>query len=61
MIRDEWVEIRRDGRLLFRYDPTRDLIEIKIRGFHEPVIIDLKSQKVQETTRRPARNVSRRV
>lgn len=36
-----WIEVRRNGRLLFFFDPARDLIEIKRKG-EQPVLIDLR-------------------
>jgi hypothetical protein len=38
-----WIDVARDGRLLFRYDPERELIQIQRRGEKETV--DLREEK----------------
>lgn len=48
-----WVEVRRGGRLLFRYDPTENRVAIKRRERDVPDIIDLKTIKPRPT--RPIR------
>jgi hypothetical protein len=48
---DGFVEVRRNGRLLFRYDPNRDLVEIKPKGSPSQ-IVDLRQ------FRTPVRNQS---
>lgn len=40
-----WVEVRRRGKLLFRYDPIRDLVQIVRRG--EMEIVDLSDYRAQ--------------
>ncbi|MFO7537602.1 MAG: hypothetical protein R6X32_06030 [Chloroflexota bacterium] len=37
-----YVEIRRLSKLLFEYDPDRDLVRIKLRGRDEPIVVDLR-------------------
>jgi hypothetical protein len=41
-----WIEVRdpRNDKLLYYYDPARDLVEIKPRG-SDPVVIDHKRMK----------------
>lgn len=39
-----FIEIRRNGRLLFRYDPNRDLVEIKPKGSQSEVV-DLRQYR----------------
>jgi len=41
-----WIEVRdpRNDKLLYYYDPARDLVEIKPRG-SDPVVIDHRRMK----------------
>lgn len=40
-----FVEVRRNGRLLFRYDPKRNLVEIKPKGKTKKELINLSQYK----------------
>lgn len=35
-----WIEVRRNHKLIFRYDPERDLIEVKMHGRLEVIALD---------------------
>lgn len=39
---DGFVDVRRNGRLLFRYDPKRGLVEIKPKGTKTIEVVDLQ-------------------
>jgi hypothetical protein len=38
-----FVEVRVQGRLLFEYDPERDLVRVKPKGEREPYVVDLRA------------------
>ena len=44
---DGFVEVRRNGRLLFRYDAARELVEVKPKG-GEAEVVDLRRLRSDE-------------
>lgn len=46
-----WIDVRRCGKLLFRYNPIKRLIEIRVRG--ETVTIDLDDYVPQSEITEP--------